>query len=408
MKALRRWREVSWFLDDEDAHEASASQELPKSWRLGNRPNLKQMHDEACRERVTSDAVDAALADAIRKARNSLTGGAKATGAKGALAAGRSGGCWQDDSICSDFVILGPDAVSDSGRPSALAKRYLAETTGPKPPARDTAMPLVLAVPSRDGLDAMRASARTLLGWEDVSRATRKTKPSIPLRAERLRRELAGSAQPACRRWFRQGYAVVVSVERRRRGRTGVPSGGRGRAAVHRDQERRTFARIKETAIDAEALLPDGPFDLWRGDEEARFVKDLANAFARDPRLPKMLNAGVVLDTVLQGVERGLFVARLARPDGSGRTWWRVPVEDEARQDPTLEVVLPHTATLSNLPLHLLAPDALPRLWEGRPPRLGARPALFLRRPHASPSPTKGGTSTSRFRVARKRRCRRR
>ena len=43
-KALRRWREVSWFLDDEDAR-GVAEDELPKSWRLGNRPNLKQMHE---------------------------------------------------------------------------------------------------------------------------------------------------------------------------------------------------------------------------------------------------------------------------------------------------------------------------------------------------------------------------
>ena len=51
-KGLRRWRELSWFLDDEDAGaEEPAAAELPKSWRLGNRPNLRQMHDEACRQR---------------------------------------------------------------------------------------------------------------------------------------------------------------------------------------------------------------------------------------------------------------------------------------------------------------------------------------------------------------------
>ena len=116
--------------------------------------------------------------------------------------------------------------------------------------------------------------------------------------------------------------------------------------------------------MDAEALLPDGPYDLWRDDEDARFVKDLAGAFARDPRLPKMLNARVVLDTVLQGVKRGLFVARLARPDGSGRTWWREPVEEQAQSDPTLEVALPHKAMLTALPVGLLAPDALPDLWQ--------------------------------------------
>ena len=93
-------------------------------------------------------------------------------------------------------------------------------------------------------------------------------------------------------------------------------------------------ARIKETPVDAEALLPDGPYDLWREDDEARRVKDLAGAFARFPRLPKVLSQKILLDTVLQGVKRGLFVARLARPDGSFRTWWREAVDTESSTDP--------------------------------------------------------------------------
>ena len=122
-------------------------------------------------------------------------------------------------------------------------------------------------------------------------------------------------------------------------------------------------ARIKETPVDAEALLPDGPYDLWREDDEARRVKDLAGAFARYPRLPKVLNQKILLDTVLQGVERGLFVARLARPDGSFRTWWREAVDGESCTDPALELILPEKAELSRLADDLLAPGALPGLW---------------------------------------------
>ena len=115
--------------------------------------------------------------------------------------------------------------------------------------------------------------------------------------------------------------------------------------------------------MDAEALLPDGPYDLWREDDEARRVKDLAGAFARFPRLPKVLNPKILLDTVLQGVERGLFVARLARPDGSFRTWWREAVDSESCTDPALELILPEKAELSRLADDLLAPGALPELW---------------------------------------------
>ena len=355
-KALRRWRETSWFLDDEDGR-GVGPEELPKSWRLGNRPNLKQMHDEACRERVGREAVESAVTEAIRKARNALAEGASATGAKAHLLPASPADVPDDSDF--RFAILGPEAASESGRPSALAKRYLAETTGPKRP-RVNRNAVVLAVPSRDGLEAMRTSARRLLGWEDVA-SQLQDQTVDPLRRERLRRELQ-EARARLPQTVRQGYAVIVAV-----GEDGDVHAFRLAAAagpLFLEMKNDERARVKETAINAEALLPGGPFDLWRGDEDARFVKDLANAFARDPRLPKMLNAGVVLDTILQGVERGLFVARLARPDGSGRTWWREPVGDETRHDPTLEVVLPQRATLSNLPSTLLAPDALPALWE--------------------------------------------
>ena len=51
-KALRRWTEVSWFLDEGAISDAEVGvdgqRQLPKSWRLGSKPNLRQMHHDAC------------------------------------------------------------------------------------------------------------------------------------------------------------------------------------------------------------------------------------------------------------------------------------------------------------------------------------------------------------------------
>ena len=58
-----------------------------------------------------------------------------------------------------------------------------------------------------------------------------------------------------------------------------------------------------------------------------------------------------------------MFVARLARPDGSFRTWWREAVDSESCMDPALELILPEKAELSRLADDLLAPDVLPQLW---------------------------------------------
>ena len=354
-KGLRRWRDISWFLDDEDAGADEPDAALPKSWRLGNRPNLRQMHDEACRQRVSGEEVEARLEETIRAAKP-LTDGARAAGAAVHLLPASPRDVGDDGSF--RYVVAGASAASGSGRPSAEAVRILDRTTGPDRP-RVHRNAVVVAVPSRDGLEAARAAVRALLGWEDVQRQL-DSHAVDPIRGERLRRRLQ-EARRLAPDVVRQAYGVVVTVNEANAAHAfRLPAAGGPLFPAIKNDER---TRIRETAVDAEALLPDGPYDLWRDDEDARRVADLAGAFARAPRLPKLLRPKIVLDTVLQGVERGLFVARLTRPDGSARTWWREEVDAEAREDPLLEVALPERAELRALSWRLLAPGALPDLW---------------------------------------------
>jgi hypothetical protein len=124
-------------------------------------------------------------------------------------------------------------------------------------------------------------------------------------------------------------------------------------------------SRIQDTAISAEAMLPGGPYDLWREGEKAHRVKDLVNAFAQRPQLPKMLNRKAILDTIIDGCVNGAFVLKLTRPDKSVRTFWRQTPDDVALKDPSLEVVLPETAELTEVSPGLLSPQILPSLWSG-------------------------------------------
>lgn len=355
-KGLARWRELSWFLDDEDEGDAvEADAGLPKSWRLGNRPNLRQMHDEACAERVTERAVEVRLEEATRKLRL-LTDGARAAGAVVHVLPASPRDVGDDGSF--RYAVLGPGAVSESGKPSALARRYLAETTGADRP-RVHRNALVLTVPSRDGLEAARSSVRALLGWEDVQ-SQLKGRSVDAVRRERLNQRLRGARQriPDA---VRQAYCVVVTASAEGAEQAFKLPGAAGPLFLEIKGDERT--RIRETPVDAEALLPEGPYDLWREGEASRLVKDLAGAFARYPHLPKMLKPAVVRETVLQGVERGLLAARLKRPDGSHRTWWREPVDAESSHDPALEVLLPAGAELAQLAPALLVPGELPGLW---------------------------------------------
>ena len=364
-KALGGWRELSWFLDDADLDDDGAAGALPRSWRLGNRPNLKQMHDEACTQRVTDDAVEQRLKDEARRTRR-LSEGARAAGAQVHTLPESPRDLGDNGEF--RYAVLGPETASESGRPSALAGRYLAETTGSDKP-RVHRNVVVLAVPSRDGIAAARDAVRSLLGWEDVQRQLAEHTVD-PLPGERLRKRLE-EARRRVPDTIRAAWCIVVTLNEAGDPQAfRLPADGGPLFAQIKGDER---SRIKETAVDAEALLPDGPYDLWQEDDEARFVSELTRAFARNPRLPKFIKANIVADTIAQGIKRGLFVAELSRPDGSRRTWWREEPPREAMEDDQLQVVLPEKAALAELSGRLLAPgdDALPGLWDSGNPTLG-------------------------------------
>ncbi len=360
-KGLRRWTDLSWFLDEAEFAGAAKADggpgALPKAWRLGNRPNLKQMHHDACANRVTAELVEQTLLAEVRRTK-SLTQGAAAAGARVHTLPERPRDIQDDGDF--HFAVLEPEAVSDSGKPSAEARRFIDETTGPDRP-RTRRNAVVLAAPSRDGLDAVRARIREHLGWEEV-RSQLGDRTQDPVREGMLAAwtEQARKRVPDA---IRQAWAIVVTVNERNDIQAFKVTVGAEPLFPTVKADRR--ARIQETAISAEAMLPGGPYDLWRVGEPSRRVKDLVGAFAENPKLPKMLRHKEILDTIDRGVHDGIFVASLTRPDRSVRTWWRTPIDEASRGEPALELFLPDKATLSELDPNALAPDVLPELWAG-------------------------------------------
>ena len=362
-KGLIRWSEVSWFLDEAaggDADRANGgAKQLPKSWRLGSRPNLRQMHHDACL-RVSPEVVEARLLDEISKLK-SLTAGASSAGAVVHNLPKRPNDIEDDGDF--HFAILGPRATSDSGKPSAEARRYIDETSGPDKP-RNYRNAVVLAVPSRDGIEAARNRIRDYLGWEEVRSQLReqlKGQELDPIREATLSASVSG-ARSKITEQIQQAYSIVVTVSDKNEVQAFkiTVNGGPLFAKIKEDSR----SRIQDTAVSADALLPEGPYDLWREGEKSRRLKDLVGAFALSPQLPKMLNRRAILDTLVLGCKEGQFVLRVARPDRSVRTFWRQEPDEAALKDPSLEVVLPNAADLSELSPDLLVPGRLPGLWE--------------------------------------------
>lgn len=160
-KGLARWAQVSYWLDDQVTGDGSDG--IPSNWRLGNRPNLNQMHSVAGKN-ISDELVAARLLDEIGKVK-SMASGASAAGIRVHTLPTKTRDI--DDDGLFHFGILGPSAASDSGKPSAEAKRYLDENTGPEKP-RVYRNAVILIGPTRDGLEVASARVRDYLAWEKV------------------------------------------------------------------------------------------------------------------------------------------------------------------------------------------------------------------------------------------------
>jgi len=362
-KALLEWSRTSWFLDETALEEGRATAAaggdatFPRFWRLGSKPNLRQMHHDA-RDSIIGEVVEEQLLNEIGRV---ATLKRDANGVRLHLLP-KAPSDVQDDGEFH-FALLGPGAASPAGRPSAEAQRYLNQTTGENRP-RVYKNALILAVPSTDGLDAARSAIRDALAWQEVQARLKQQGEDIdPIRSATLTAELS-AAQKRIPDVIRQAYCIVVTM-----GSKGAPdafkvtpNSNEGLFTTIKADKR---TRIVETAVSAEALLPGGPYDLWRADEPTRRVKDLIGAFAQYPHLPKMLNTQAIEDTLVAGCRDGALVLQLPRPDHSYRTFWREPVDLTMLREPSFEATLPATATLTALAPALLAPGALPALWRG-------------------------------------------
>ncbi len=357
-KGIQTWAERSWFLDEvhleSSDKRADGSRGLPKTWRLGFQPNLKQMHDEAKVNRVPKSAVDDMLLDEI-KAAKWLDAGASALGAKvHKLPTG-------PDQVPSDgefrYVILGPNAQSESGKPSALAVRFCEEVTGPQNP-RAAKNAIVIAAPDRSGLTIAHDKVRDHLAWLEV-KGLLSGQPIDPVRSSKLDSEITGSKRDIGGA-VRQAYCITIT-----RGADDAVQAFK----VTVDTNKPLFQTIKEDAksritdlpLTPDAILPGSTsgYDLWREDEDRRRVKTIVGAFAEQPKLPKMLRRKDLLDTVSNGCIQGHYVLSLPRPDGTVRTWWRMPVDEATITDDALEAVQNRAAVLDSLDPALLVPGKL-------------------------------------------------
>jgi hypothetical protein len=171
------------------------------------------------------------------------------------------------------------------------------------------------------------------LGWEEVrSQLTGQLKDQDldALRDATLSANISGSRAKITEQ-IQHAFCVVVTVSEKNEVQAFKINVNGGPLFARIKEDKRS--RIQDTAIESAALLPGGPYDLWREGETSRRLNDLVGAFALSPQLPKMLNRKAILDTLLLGCRQGEFVLRVTRPDRSVRTFWHHEPDEAALKD---------------------------------------------------------------------------
>ncbi|HYU75067.1 MAG TPA: hypothetical protein VEL31_20560, partial [Ktedonobacteraceae bacterium] len=221
--------------------------------------------------------------------------------------------------------------------------------------------------PSVEGLEAARNAIRDNQGWLQVESQLKGQE--IDNNRRQLLELEKKKTQERSIELVKQAYTIVVTVSDKNE-ITAFKVVLRDNTSLFNVIKADSQARILEGAVTAEALLPEGPYNLWHEGETEYRVNDMEKAFAQFYRLPKMLNRKAIIETLLNGCRDGLFVLRSTRADHSCKTFWYDAPDSTNVKDLNLVVVLPEEAELTGIPSRLLSPGVLPELWSGAELRL--------------------------------------
>ena len=332
---LAKWRENSWFL-----------RENHRSWSLGTAPNLTKMHFEATRSVGAEDVSE----ELLRRIKAVQLGQTQADVTSHNLPDSPSDIA---DNADLHFVIAAPDLTATAGEEvSDSLKSYFARTYKNH---------VIILAPDHARLAGVRHSIRNVLAWQAIENGDEMDSLSESQKAQlsqRKRDDEHGISDSV-----KSAYSIRIAldedgeVEARQLTGTG-PAFERVKVLLEEEE------RLLATSLDPDLLQPGSYLELWGNNETSKPVHGLYGMFGSLPRLPKLLNRQVFLETLRRGVEEGKVVLRDVRGDGSQNTYWRQSVSDEDLSKKGLEIVPVEHAELHNLDPELLRPGVLPELWQ--------------------------------------------
>ena len=352
---LIAWAKTSWYLEETDAVEAGTN--VPKYWRLGPLPNLNQVHDSYKKKALT---VAKAKFDELAKKCKPLTEGIAEGVQYHNLPDSPSD---VDDDGQFRLAVLGSDFASVAGGKAPAAAEKMLRTHSSDSDTRNYQNVMLVVIPSQAGLQQGEQQIADWIAWQEIMKT-----PEFPkfdsIQQERVKKSEKTSKQQA-ETAVKNAYELVLHLDKV--GSVAMKKFTMGAQALFPTLLQEKDLRLFRDKIDAAAIMPGGLYNVWPSGDDYVRVRDLFQAFGSDYKLPKMLSAQSVYNTIADAVERGLLAARCPRPDGSEQWFWRTKI-DVVDWEKSAKAWLPQKATVKPVSARAVLPESLPGLWPGGDP----------------------------------------
>jgi hypothetical protein len=352
---LIAWAKSSWYLEETDATEPTTN--VPKYWRLGPKPNLNQVHHSY---KLKALSFAKGKFDELAKKCAPLKEGCEQEGVK--FHNQPSTPAEVEDDVVFRLVVLGADYAGVPGaKVNAAAEAFLRTHSSPSDNRTNQNVLLVVS-PSVSGLQQAEQQIADWLAWQEIkqSKDFKDYESHVREAVNKRERESKQAAETA----VKNAYELVLHLDKT--GALQVKKFTMGAQALFPTLLQEKDLRLFKEKIDAETIMPGGPYAVWPATDSSVPVSALYQQFARRPSLPKLLSPQTVANTIADAVQRGVLALRHVRPDGSDQWFWRCRI-DVTDWEKNGEAWLPSKALLKNLSARAVLPESLPGLWPAEP-----------------------------------------
>jgi len=348
---LCSWARTSWYLEECEATEAGTG--VPKFWRLGPKPNLNQLH-ESYKSRAMSHA--RSKFDELAGKCSPLFEGCLQENVK--LHKLPSSPSDVDDDGQFRLVVLGAEYAGIVGDPPKPGAADFLRTHSSPTVTRIYQNIVLVVTPSVPGLHQAEQQIADWLAWTEVKESPQFVEMDS-FQQDIVRKREKESFKVA-QTFVKNAFELVLylhsdgSIQARK-----ITMGAQslfGTVLMEKD------LRLFKEKIDAESIMPGGPYQVWPPVDSSIRINDLYAAFGREPRLPKLLSRQTVLNSIEDAVKQGVLAVRCERSDGSEQWYWRTAI-DMAEWDKVGEAWLPSASQLNSLSPSAVLPEVLKGLW---------------------------------------------